>query len=477
MEDMFIEYEVSDRDRVTKLGKYASPATEEEWSVLPAYKAGTFEDFKKEVIANYPEAINIANGSIASIVKICKPYQGRNRITPNEYEELLKFKRSFQAIAARVTTKPPSLVSNRELVDYFLGALSSRFADRVEEKLESMPPVQAGAAPASNRHKEDLYDIKDVISAAVSIAERTARKGRTTFLDSDDEDEDRSDRRHRRTEDKRDYYRDKDSYEDDRRDYRRDERRESRKEDRSRERRDPRGEREYTREPTPKEDVKVKTEEQEMSLALMADSLHASRKQTASDLEEIRRLLGELRTNQMSQSQVIGQLKNSISVQGNAPSYGSSNSYGGGYQRPSMGMNQLPFNPNCHYCQEPGHRIANCPHVERHQREKLIIRVAGMLRLPNGNSIITMPGKTMRETVEMAVKVTPGTVPASKVPTGNSFYHEQDTEYEVFSQMDGPNLDAQIIRNLAELQQQYGTEALERVVNCITQETNHQNFH
>lgn len=143
-----------------------------------------------------------------------------------------------------------------------------------------------------------------------------------------------------------------------------------------------------------------------------------------------------------------------------------------------MGMGQGQFNPNCHYGHEPGHRIASCPHVKCHQKEKLIIRVAGMLRFLNGNSIISIPGKIMWETVELSAKAGPGTIPASKVTSGTLFYQDQEGDYKVFSQMDaGLSLDAQIVCSLADMQQQYGSEVLEHVVNCIVQESGVQNFH
>ena len=74
MEDLWKDAEVNDDGEMKEMvRKYADQDTEEEWKALENYKHGKiWEEFKTELIANYPEATAAEQGTPARIRWLCK---------------------------------------------------------------------------------------------------------------------------------------------------------------------------------------------------------------------------------------------------------------------------------------------------------------------------------------------------------------------------------------------------------------------
>jgi len=79
------------------------------------------------LIDDYPEAKMAGKGTLSNLRKICKEHQC---IHVNDFSKLKSLTRSFKA-EQKLLLKPPALVSNRELVDLFLGCLKEAFWTQV----------------------------------------------------------------------------------------------------------------------------------------------------------------------------------------------------------------------------------------------------------------------------------------------------------------------------------------------------------
>lgn len=155
----------SDRAKKEEIMQYADAQSEAEWRALDKYENGTYEEFRKELIASYPEAVDLEAGSVAKLEGICKanPRIGATDLTP-----LLKLKREFMAETKKLLRVEPALVSNRELVKFFTSCLERNFKAAIYSRLGS----QANPGNA-NRRKDDPYDLNDIIATAIDMASGT----------------------------------------------------------------------------------------------------------------------------------------------------------------------------------------------------------------------------------------------------------------------------------------------------------------
>jgi hypothetical protein len=178
MEDLWREAGiVDDEEKKEGLGKYADHESEEEWKALETYERGnTWDEFKDELISNYPEAAAAERGTPARLKQLCNETKG---IQLGDLTTLYAFRRAFIAEAKKLT-KPPAAMSNRELVELFIGSLSEAMAAAVlqalgnravsgmktnrEEKRKGMEKVVA-------RRPEDRYDLEEVCRAAIQVSE------------------------------------------------------------------------------------------------------------------------------------------------------------------------------------------------------------------------------------------------------------------------------------------------------------------
>lgn len=173
MEDLWEEAGIEkDEEKKGSLGKYADQESEEEWRALDTYAEGcTWEAFKKEVLENYPEASAAERGTPARIRQIVKDAEG---IEMGETTKLYTYRRAFLAEASKLK-KPPTVMSNRELVELFMGGLSWGLGQAVLQYLggsrKSSKKGKETVGDESERRPEDRYDLEEVCRAAGEVSE------------------------------------------------------------------------------------------------------------------------------------------------------------------------------------------------------------------------------------------------------------------------------------------------------------------
>ena len=174
LEDLWKEAGIeSDEEKKESLGKYADQESEEEWRALDAYSEGTWDDFKKEILENYPEASAAERGTPARIRQIVKEADG---IELGETTKLYTYRRAFLAEASKLK-KPPAVMSNRELVELFMGGLALPFGQAVlqylggNKRLARREKESVGKSSEKERRPEDRYDLEEVCKAAGEVSE------------------------------------------------------------------------------------------------------------------------------------------------------------------------------------------------------------------------------------------------------------------------------------------------------------------
>ena len=180
MEDLWKDAGVV-RDDVKKsmIGKYADEDCEEEWAAFKTYGRGhSWDEFKEELIENYPEAAAAERGTPARIRQLCME---TSKVSLGDMPSLYAFRRAFMA-EARKLLKPPAVMANRELVELFIGCLSDSLASAVLQFLgNKMSKVSSGNGKEaesvgdglSARRPEDRYDLDDVCKAAIQVSENS----------------------------------------------------------------------------------------------------------------------------------------------------------------------------------------------------------------------------------------------------------------------------------------------------------------
>src|ERR1700678_1932850 len=125
---------VDDEERKSLVGKYADQQSEDEWRALDTYQLGfTWLEFKTQLVASYPEVAAAERGTPSRLRQLCRE---RERIGLDDLEALYAFRRSFLAESRKLLRKP-AVMSNRELVEMFVGSLSEPMALAVFQFLGS----------------------------------------------------------------------------------------------------------------------------------------------------------------------------------------------------------------------------------------------------------------------------------------------------------------------------------------------------
>lgn len=176
MEDLWKGAGVIDDDvKKTSIGKYADQDSEEEWAALESYGSGySWEEFKEELLENYPEAAAAERGTPARIKQLCSDTKS---IRLGDLPALYAFRRAFLSEAKKLR-KPPAVMANRELVELFVGCLSEQLASALLQYLGNKMPSDNGKAKAGStdsdpatRRSEDRYDLDEVCKAAIHVSE------------------------------------------------------------------------------------------------------------------------------------------------------------------------------------------------------------------------------------------------------------------------------------------------------------------
>ena len=176
MEDLFRDAGVdNDEEKKSSIGKYADQESEEEWRALGTfYRGHSWNDFKEELMRNYPEAAEAERGTPARIKQVCSEARG---IELGDLSALFAFRRAFMAEAKKLTKKPAAM-ANRELVELFLKTLSPTFAREVIQYLGNQAEIGKQwllpiGPPKLDRRPEDRYDLEEVYKAAEQVSENS----------------------------------------------------------------------------------------------------------------------------------------------------------------------------------------------------------------------------------------------------------------------------------------------------------------
>ncbi|KAF5379545.1 hypothetical protein D9757_009272 [Collybiopsis confluens] len=147
-----------------------------EWKAMNEYTNATsdYEDFKRTVLHSYPGAADEERGTMRELKRLFKKY---NNISSSDLEEYLALVRRFRALkrelnpSAAVGTVEP-LVTNRELVEKFTGALEPSFRSAIFSSLHIKGKTRR--VPAGQKVRpDDMYDIDDVVEQGEAIVRGT----------------------------------------------------------------------------------------------------------------------------------------------------------------------------------------------------------------------------------------------------------------------------------------------------------------
>jgi hypothetical protein len=191
MEDLWKEAGINDDNQKKKsVGKYADQDSEEEWAALDTFEDSySWEQFKEELMENYPEAAAAERGTPARLRQLCAETHG---IKLGDLPTLYAFRRAFLAEAKKLV-KEPVVMANRELVELFIGCLSETMASAVlqflgnnhkdkskaaetkgktaETVIGSSKDKEVATTSTASRRPEDRYDLDDVCKAAIHVSE------------------------------------------------------------------------------------------------------------------------------------------------------------------------------------------------------------------------------------------------------------------------------------------------------------------
>ena len=179
MEDLWADAGIDDDDKKkASLGKYADYESEEEWAAFTTYGTGySWDDFKRELFENYPEAAEAQRGTPQRIRQICRDTK---EINLGDLQALVAFRRRFMTEAKKLLV-PPAVMSNRELVELFVGRLSAGMGSLVLQHLANSGEKEStkveksensqGLSDKLTRRPEDRFDLEQVWKAAVAVSE------------------------------------------------------------------------------------------------------------------------------------------------------------------------------------------------------------------------------------------------------------------------------------------------------------------
>ena len=175
MEDLWADAGIEDDDKKkVSIGKYADYESEEEWAAFTTYGTGySWEEFKRELFENYPEAAEAQRGTPQRIRQICRDTK---EINLGDLQALVSFRRRFMAEAKKLLISP-AMMSNRELVELFVGRLSMGMGALVLQHLansgekESINVGKSENSKDLHRRPEDRFDLEQVWKAAVAVSE------------------------------------------------------------------------------------------------------------------------------------------------------------------------------------------------------------------------------------------------------------------------------------------------------------------
>ncbi|KAG6894575.1 hypothetical protein C0992_005533 [Termitomyces sp. T32_za158] len=164
------------RDRKNKVLDYVDAQTEVEWRGFKTFKNNTasWDDFVKEIVKSYPEALDGA-GSVTVLDKICKTH---TRMGTEDRPEINSFIRKFRAQAAELM-EDKGVYGNGQLVQKFLKCFKPSFSKLV--LLRALQIYGHHASPARKRHKDNKYDLDEIIEVVQLVLEDALDRDKDEF--------------------------------------------------------------------------------------------------------------------------------------------------------------------------------------------------------------------------------------------------------------------------------------------------------
>lgn len=157
----------SDGDKKYIALRYCVPATQREWKALVTASAEhSWEEFKLEVIENYPEVREAKEGSLKLLEKIVKTHR-KARVGPEDSGDFMSFSRKFRAEAEKLLF-PTQRISNRELVKYMLACLDESLIEAVRVRMRTI-------ATADLPSTKTLAELKKIFTKNAAAKDAEAR--------------------------------------------------------------------------------------------------------------------------------------------------------------------------------------------------------------------------------------------------------------------------------------------------------------
>ncbi|KAF8144737.1 hypothetical protein K438DRAFT_1782606 [Mycena galopus ATCC 62051] len=93
----------------------------------------TYDEFKKEILDNYPSAIGTERGTVKKLRKVLKTFDDED-IGLEDQDELMKLSRETHLEAAKLLAS--GQFTDREAVPMFLNKLDNKFREQILDNLE-----------------------------------------------------------------------------------------------------------------------------------------------------------------------------------------------------------------------------------------------------------------------------------------------------------------------------------------------------
>ncbi len=339
---------------------YCESQTKEHWRALAsANDPFTWEEFKTEVKASYPELKEIERGSLKTLQKLVAKTAAK-KLRNNDTAGLQQYHRNFRATVQKLLKGSTPRVVNRELVSLYLLGLPELFRQEVKsimrttsrESLGSYKRASAAWAAANpgvayvapERDETDLFDWTDLLDAATRITEEEslnifrldsytvadAKKGSVVLLQEDSSAGGSGDVK-----------------------------------------------------ALAAKLEKLEAETQKQQRKMVEDKL-AYEKEISNQLAST--FATHLDKFTSDQHRELQQIK--AAVEGSRADNPVRQSSGASYSAPNFVRNRTPGNMPCYYCYEPGHFILECAHLKEDVNK-------GKVRMDGSNRARLYDGKTI----------------------------------------------------------------------------------
>ena len=136
-------------------------------SVIEAAKGYSWDEFKKQLLKEFPEAKESELGSKESLLAICEKWRA---IPLGASQKLKSFHREFNYEVVKLL-KEPAVISNLEAVTLYLGVLDSVFQEELRRLLATkiMQKLEANPEDDTIKSRGDPWKLADVQATAIAL--------------------------------------------------------------------------------------------------------------------------------------------------------------------------------------------------------------------------------------------------------------------------------------------------------------------